>query len=115
MIGTPGTDLSAYDKVLHFLESIKMITIPVRQNEPYSILNSLLVPFISAASYLIGNDVADVITIDKTWMKATGDLQGPFGLQDIIGLDTTLDILKLKNETNKDMWKQNYIDIVNAR
>ncbi|HEE8871204.1 TPA: 3-hydroxyacyl-CoA dehydrogenase [Staphylococcus aureus] len=114
VIGTPGTDLSAYDKVLHFLESIKMITIPVRQNEPYSILNSLLIPFISAASYLIGNDVADVITIDKTWMKATGDLQGPFGLQDIIGLDTTLDILKLKNETNKDMWKQNYIDIVNA-
>ena len=52
------------------------------------VLNSLLVPLLSAASNLLINGVADVESIDKTWMITTGVTTGPFGVMDVVGMQT---------------------------
>lgn len=112
VIYTSDIDKTVLEEVFQFLESIKMVKVPIHQNNTSSILNSLLTSFIDASGYLLGNCISDFITIDKTWMKATGDLQGPFGLQDILGINTSLDILKYKNETSQENREQNYINII---
>ena len=64
------------------------------------------------------NDVADIESIDKTWMISTGVKMGPFGVMDIVGMQTmyNIDILwgeKLGDEamlTRAAFIKHNYID-----
>jgi 3-hydroxyacyl-CoA dehydrogenase len=47
---------------------------------------------LSAALKLYVNDVADVESIYKTWMITMGITMGPFGLMDIIGLETIYNV-----------------------
>jgi 3-hydroxybutyryl-CoA dehydrogenase len=62
--------------------------------------------------------VADVESIDKTWMISTGVKMGPFGVMDVIGMETMYNIDKLWGEklgdekmlARADMIKKNYID-----
>ena len=42
--------------------------------------------------------------IDKTWMKATNDEHGPFGMNDIVGIATHLNIRKSKMDENSPEW-----------
>jgi 3-hydroxyacyl-CoA dehydrogenase len=42
------------------------------------------------------NEVADVETIDKTWMIATGAPEGPFAILDTIGITTAYNIVLAK-------------------
>ena len=88
VMGHPGTDQKYYDEVAQFAEDINMIPLKLKKEQPGYILNSLLVPFLSAAEALLANDVADHETIDKTWILATGAPAGPFHILDIVGLTT---------------------------
>ncbi|KAA8830779.1 3-hydroxyacyl-CoA dehydrogenase [Bifidobacterium tissieri] len=92
IMGHPGTDPAAYDTVVEFAEEIGMIPLKLKKEQPGYILNSMLVPFLSAAEALLATDVADVETIDKTWMLATGAPLGPFRILDIVGLTTAYNI-----------------------
>jgi 3-hydroxybutyryl-CoA dehydrogenase len=64
------------------------------------------------------NEVADVQTIDKTWMVATGAPLGPFGILDVVGITTAYNIYKMAAEATKDplkiktveYLKENFID-----
>jgi len=64
------------------------------------------------------NEVADVQTIDKTWIKATGAPVGPFGILDVVGITTAYNINKIAVEKTSDplkiktvkYLKENYID-----
>jgi 3-hydroxybutyryl-CoA dehydrogenase len=47
-----------------------MVALPLQKEQPGYIVNSLLVPLLSAATNLLVNEVADAETIDKTWMVA---------------------------------------------
>lgn len=69
-----------------------MIPLELHKEQPGYILNSLLVPFLSAAEELLATGVADCETIDKTWMLATGAPLGPFRILDIVGLTTAYNI-----------------------
>lgn len=92
IMGHPGTGAEAYDETVAFAEAIGMIPLKLRKEQPGYILNSMLVPFLSAAEALLATDVADVETIDKTWMLATGAPLGPFRILDIVGLTTAYNI-----------------------
>lgn len=91
----PATDPAAFDEVVAFAEQIGMIPLKLRKEQPGYILNSMLVPFLSAAEALLANDVADVETIDKTWQLATGAPLGPFRILDVVGLTTAYNIGRL--------------------
>ena len=98
VMGHPGTDQKYYDEVAQFAEDINMIPLKLKKEQPGYILNSLLVPFLSAAEALLANDVADHETIDKTWILATGAPSGPFHILDIVGLTTAYNIIIMNPE-----------------
>jgi 3-hydroxybutyryl-CoA dehydrogenase len=117
-MGHPDTDPEVFDRVVEFAREIGMVPIPIHKEQNGYVLNSLLVPLLSAAANLLVNDVADIESIDKTWMISTGVRMGPFGVMDMVGMQTmyNVDILwgeKLGDEAmlaRAAFIKQNYID-----
>lgn len=93
-----GTDMNVFDQVVEFAKAIGMVALPLHKEQPGYILNSLLVPLLDAAELLLSKEVADVETIDKTWMIATGAPKGPFAILDVVGITTSYNIVKAKAE-----------------
>lgn len=91
-----GTDPKVVQDVLAFTAAIGMVPLHIKKEQPGYILNTLLVPFLDAAQSLWGNGVSEPETIDKTWMIATGAPMGPFGIIDIVGLQTVYNIVSTK-------------------
>ncbi|WP_270241137.1 3-hydroxyacyl-CoA dehydrogenase [Kocuria marina] len=88
VMGHAGTDPAAAQAVLQFAEEIGMVPIHIQKEQAGYILNTLLVPFLTAASYLWVNDIAQAEDIDKTWRTATGSPLGPFQILDHVGMET---------------------------
>ena len=114
----PGTDMTVFDEVIEFAKAIGMVALPLYKEQPGYILNSLLVPLLEAAQLLLVKEIADVETIDKTWMVATGAPQGPFAILDVVGINTAYNIGLAKAEATGDplikklaeLMKVEYID-----
>ncbi|WP_337100634.1 3-hydroxyacyl-CoA dehydrogenase [Paenibacillus sp. YIM B09110] len=114
----PGTDESVFGDVIAFAKAIGMVALPLQKEQPGYILNSLLVPLLEAAQLLLVKEIADVETIDKTWMVATGAPLGPFAILDVVGINTAYNIglAKAKETGNEhdqkaaDLLKSVYID-----
>ncbi|AWE07259.1 3-hydroxyacyl-CoA dehydrogenase [Lysinibacillus sp. 2017] len=100
VMGHPGTDFKYVDEVTEFARSIGMIPFVLKKEQPGYILNSLLVPFLSAAMELWVKDIADPQTIDKNWMISTGAPAGPFAIYDIVGMETpyNLNLMRAKED-----------------
>jgi 3-hydroxyacyl-CoA dehydrogenase len=114
VMGHPGTDPKVYETVVEFAQSIGMVPIEVRKEQPGYVTNSLLVPWIFAAVDLVARGVADPETIDKTWRISTGSPVGPIELTDVIGLVTPYNIMSASpDETtraNAQYLKEHYLD-----
>jgi 3-hydroxybutyryl-CoA dehydrogenase len=118
VMGHPNTDPQIFDRVVKFAEEIGMVPIPIHKEQNGYIINTLLVPFLSAGLKLLYNGVTDVESIDKTWMIATGAPTGPFAILDVIGMQTIYNVDKLWGEKLGDQglldraeWiKKNFID-----
>lgn len=114
----PGTDVKYFNEVIEFAKAIGMVPLPLYKEQPGYILNSLLVPFLDAAEMLLLKEVADVETIDKTWMIATGAPLGPFAILDVVGINTVYNIVLAKANATGDedyeklaeLLKREYID-----
>ena len=91
VMGHSKTDTEVFNNVVTFAEEIGMVPLQLRKEQPGYILNSVLVPFLSAAELLWADDVADPETIDLTWRLGTGAPKGPFEILDIVGLETVSD------------------------
>jgi 3-hydroxybutyryl-CoA dehydrogenase len=87
------TDMKVFDEVIEFAKTIGMVAIPLYKEQPGYILNTLLGPFLEAATYLVMKGIADPETVDKTWMIASGSPIGPFGAYDVIGFNTPYNAL----------------------
>lgn len=106
------TDIESYNTVIEFAEAIGMIPILVKQEQRGYILNSLLMPFMAAATELYLKGVSDIETIDKTWRIATGSPVGPFEIYDIVGINTVYNIAAngdLKAKLFAQYLKDNFI------
>ncbi|GGC98945.1 3-hydroxybutyryl-CoA dehydrogenase [Tersicoccus solisilvae] len=114
VMGHPGTDPACFDAVATFADEIGMVVIPVLKEQPGYVLNSLLVPFLTAASTLFVRGVADVPTIDLTWRKATGAPLGPFQIYDVIGMQTPYQLSRTSPDPEQREFaailKRDYID-----
>ncbi len=96
VMGHPGTDPAIYGEIVKFAAEINMIPLQLHKEQPGYILNSMLVPFLSAAQALLATGVADHETIDRTWELATSAPAGPFKILDIVGLETAYNINQMK-------------------
>ena len=118
VMGHPGTDKKVFARVVEFAREIGMVPIPIYKEQNGYVLNSLLIPLLNAAGNLFVNGVTDIESIDKTWMISTGTKMGPFGIMDIIGMQTMYNIDKLWGEKLGDesmlkrasIIKKEYID-----
>ena len=97
VMGHAGTDPQVFQQVLDFAAAIGMvpIPIPIRKEQPGYVINSLVVPFLSAAADLLLNEVVDFESIDRTWMIGTGSPVGPCAIMDAIGMQTVVNVMKL--------------------
>lgn len=102
VMGHPGTSEEVFNQVAEFADQIGMVPLKLYKEQPGYILNSMLVPFLSAAQALWANGVSDVETIDLTWRLATGAPAGPFQILDIVGLETAYNINQMKPEAKDE-------------
>lgn len=100
VMGHSQTDEKYYEEVAQFAQDINMVPLRLKKEQPGYILNSMLVPFLSAAEALYATDVADPETIDLTWKLATGAPAGPFAILDVVGLTTAYNIVMMNPEVN---------------
>ncbi len=118
VMGHAGTSPEIFNRVVQFAKEIGMVPIPIHKEQNGYVLNSLLVPLLSAAANLLVNGVSDVESIDKTWMISSGSKIGPFGLLDMVGMQTSYNIDMLWGEKLEDQSmidraryiKETYID-----
>ena len=102
IMGHPGTKQEYYDAVVEFADQIGMVPLKLFKEQPGYILNSMLVPFLTAAQSLWANGVSDPETIDTTWQLATGAPAGPFKILDIVGLETAYNINQMKPDAHTE-------------
>lgn len=107
IMGHPGTDPQIFDQVVQFAKTIGMLAIPIHKEQPGYITNSLLVPLLIAGFDLFRNGIADIASIDKTWMKSLGVDLGPMAMVDLVGMNTAYNVIKSYAAlTGDDVWKQ---------
>jgi 3-hydroxyacyl-CoA dehydrogenase len=99
VMGHPGTDTAVFEALLEFAEEIGLVPIPIRKEQSGYIINSLLVPWCTAALELLVNGVSDFESIDRTWMITMRTGLGPFGMMDRMGLGVVHHVAKLIGET----------------
>ena len=92
VMGHAGTDPEVFKAVVAFAERIGMVPIPIHKEKAGYVLNSLLVPLLTAAAELLVDGIAQPQDIDRTWKIATGSPRGPFEIYDIVGLGTAYQI-----------------------
>lgn len=98
----PGTSSEVFVQVVEFAKSIAMVPVPIYKEQPGYVLNTLLVPFLTAAMQLVVDGVADPETVDKTWMISSGAPSGPFGSLDMIGPNTPYNLCKAYGEAGDE-------------
>lgn len=109
VMGHPGTDPEIYKETVKFADEMNMIPLQLHKEQPGYILNSMLVPFLTAAQALLATGVSDHETIDRTWELATGAPAGPFKILDIVGLETAYNINQMKPEAHEESSVSNLI------
>jgi 3-hydroxybutyryl-CoA dehydrogenase len=98
----PGTDPAVFRRVLDFAAEIGMVPIRLEKEQNGYVINSLLMPLLVAAQRLVTNEVASHEDIDRTWMVSTKMPVGPFGIMDLIGLQTVYNVLAYWAEAEGD-------------
>jgi 3-hydroxyacyl-CoA dehydrogenase len=99
VMGHAGTDAAVFEHLLKFAEEIGLVPIPIRKEQSGYIINSLLVPWCTAALELLVRGVSDFESIDRTWMITLQTGMGPFGMMDRMGLGVVYHVAKLIGET----------------
>ncbi|WP_417258963.1 3-hydroxyacyl-CoA dehydrogenase [Celeribacter sp.] len=113
VMGHAKTDPAIFDEIVGFAKEIGMVPIEVKKEQPGYVLNSLLVPFLRAASGLLVKGIASAEDIDKTWKIGTGAPAGPFEIYDTVGLNTAYNVAMTGDDTQKEFAayiKEHYID-----
>lgn len=113
VMGHAGTDPEVFKTVVAFAQSIGMVPIPIHKEKAGYVLNSLLVPLLTAAAELFVDGIAQPQDIDRTWKIATGSPKGPFEIYDIVGLGTAYQISSVGSPKMREFakrLKEDYID-----
>jgi len=89
-------------EVIPFLLDLgrKLNQIPVHVEHETSgyLFNAMLMAYLGAAGNLLARGKASAESIDRSWMGNMGTAIGPFGMMDVVGLDTVDHILKVRTD-----------------
>lgn len=119
IMGHPDTDSQIFERVVAFAGEIGMVPLPIYKEQQGYILNTLLIPMLSAAGTLLVNEVAKAQDIDRAWMIGTGAPMGPFAFLDMVGMKTVYNVTQMMIAANPEdnllkekakFYKENFID-----
>ncbi|GGD02765.1 3-hydroxyacyl-CoA dehydrogenase [Halopseudomonas salina] len=98
-----GTAEDTLRAVTRFAIEIGMVPIPIQKEQNGYVLNTWLVPLLSATQSLITNGVSTPEYIDRTYLIANrGCAVGPCGIMDIIGMKTCYDVMNYWGNEKQD-------------
>ncbi len=104
----PTTSPTTIDLIASFARSINQVPIILEKEHHSYVFNNMLSSLIDSAISLAANNVASIQDIDRSWMGIMHSKIGPFGIMDLIGLETIYHILKYWADTTSDPDKQAY-------
>ncbi len=87
------TSDAAFNEVIDFAKSIRMIPLPLNKEKSGYLLNSMLIPLLFSGLDLLVNGISDIKSIDTAWKRGTGSPKGPFEILDTVGLKTAYNIV----------------------
>jgi 3-hydroxyacyl-CoA dehydrogenase len=114
-MGHPGTDPAVVEGIVTFAEEIGLVAIPIRKEQSGYIINSLVVPWCTAALDLLVRDVSDFQSIDRTWMIALQTDIGPCGMMDRMGLGVVYHVAQLLDDAASNMAARSYAHYVDEQ
>lgn len=97
--GTSGATITALQK---FAGRIGQIPIIMKKESHNYVFNSIMTEINRAALTLVVNDISTMKDIDLAWRGILKMSVGPFGLMDMIGLDTIYHVNEYWAEKNSD-------------
>jgi len=88
VMGHAGTDKAVFERVAEFASEIHMVPIRIMKEQNGYVINSILVPWLNSALWLVTSGVASPEDVDRTWRIGLGGPSGPMQAIDTIGLET---------------------------
>ena len=98
VISGEHTSDETMDAVVDLAESFDKTPVRVRKDKPGFVVNSILVPLMNEACWLVEDDVATIEEVDSTTKYGMGLPMGAFELGDQVGNDVTLHVLEYMHE-----------------
>ncbi len=102
VMGHAGTHATIFEQVFQFANDIGMVPVRIEKEQGGYLLNSMITAWMFSSQNLVTNNVASPEDVDKTWMISTGMSKGPFGLMDMIGMETAYGVMHHWGEENND-------------
>ena len=102
VMGHASTDEAVFEQVVQFARDIHMVPIRIEKEQNGYICNSLLVPWLNSALWLVTSGVASPHDVDRTWMITMGAPKGPMQVIDVIGLETVRNVFAHWGEVMRD-------------
>jgi 3-hydroxybutyryl-CoA dehydrogenase len=97
----PGTDSDIFQEVVAFVEAANLVPIKMEKEQPGYIINSLLVPWVTAGLSLVVNGISTYQDVDKTWMICgQGMRMGPLAILDKLGFEVCRNVQRLLAEAD---------------
>jgi 3-hydroxybutyryl-CoA dehydrogenase len=88
VMGHPGTDPAVLDTLEGFARRIDQVPIRARREHHGYVFNAMFNALNREAITLAARDVASVEDVDRAWMGIMKTPIGPFGILDMVGIDT---------------------------
>ncbi|MBP7461626.1 MAG: 3-hydroxybutyryl-CoA dehydrogenase [Candidatus Delongbacteria bacterium] len=92
----PDTTDAVISVLTCFTRQMELIPVVLKKEHPAYIYNCILNSIMDRSVELVIQGVADIEDVDRSWMGNTGMTIGPFGMLDVIGLDTAMEITRLR-------------------
>ncbi len=115
---TRGTSPETIELLRVFAKRIGQVPLVFKNEHSGYVMNAILGAINSTALDLLSNDVASAEDIDRAFMIVLKVPMGPFGMLDVVGLDTLWHIMRtnarikgdLEAQAGADRFKKEYID-----
>lgn len=114
VMGHDGTYPDVLDRLELFLRDLRVLPVLCRKEKTGCVLNSMLTSLNFTAITLAAQGYASVEDIDRLWMMTMRCPRGPFGMLDIIGLDTAYDITWLQALMTGDVQSRGAAEFLKA-
>ncbi len=100
VMGHAGTLPAAVTAIAELTRRLGHEPLVIAKEHREYVFNSMLIAVLTAAQELAIDEVASIEDIDRAWRTATGMELGPFGIMDVIGLDTVARIVDVALQQN---------------